>query len=290
MSRELKSVLIVANQKKPKIEHTVQLLIHELNARNISYKSIEPQHFRLDDRSLLTDIDTQFKYRPYDLIIAVGGDGTFLYTARNFFEMDLPILGINAGRLGFLMEVKPSEISDAFNKITRDEMTINRRLMLEANVYRDNRLVYCCPYLNDAVISKGLLSRMVELTMHLDSELLSQYRSDGIIISTPTGSTAYNLAAGGPILSQEMEAMIITPICPHTLGVRPIVTSCDKELKILVKKGESDAALTIDGQESFALKPEDCIIIKKCVKYISLYDYGEKQFFTVLREKLGWQS
>ena len=137
-------------------------------------------------------------------------------------------------------------------------------------------------------MSKGSLSRMVEMAVYLDNEPLSQYRSDGLIVSTPTGSTAYNLAAGGPILTQDMEAMIITSICPHSLGVRPIVTGCGKELVIKFISGETDTTLTIDGQENFGLKIEDYILINKCAKTISLFDYGEKQFYGVLREKLGW--
>jgi NAD+ kinase len=186
------------------------------------------------------------------------------------------------------MEVRPSEIELALEKVLNGEIEIKEKIIIEVRVIRNGKKVFVCPFLNDAVVSKGVLSRMVELTVCLDREILSQYRSDGLIVSTPTGSTAYSLAAGGPILTQDLEAMIITPICPHILGVRPVVTVVSKELRIVLEAGEEDTTLTIDGQENYYLKIGDIMLFKKMEEGIRVYDLGQKQFFSILREKLGW--
>ncbi len=284
----VKRVLIIANTRKILVERVVETAQKELSRRGIDFFLISPSYFRLDNKDLLTDIDARYKHRDYDLILAIGGDGTFLYTARTFLNFNIPIAGINAGRIGFLMEISPDELKDAMDKICSNQVELEKRMLLELKLLRDGRNIYHFPFLNDAVVSKGVLARMVEISLSLGNEALSQYRADGLIVSTPTGSTAYNLAAGGPILTPDIEAMIITPICPHTLGIRPIVTGSDKELKIHLIAGESDTAMTVDGQENFYLRKGDMVIIKKSERYIHIFDYGQKQFFGVLREKLGW--
>ncbi len=285
---KIKNVLIVANIKKSRVGPIAEKAQELLKKRGIATFVTNPIYFKLKNNNLLTDFDSHFKYKNYDLIVALGGDGTFLYAARTFQPFHIPMLGINAGRVGFLMDVKPSDMENSLDKVINNKIEIKERILLEITVLRGGKKVFVCPFLNDAVVSKGVLSRMVELSVSIDRDVLSQYRSDGLIISTPTGSTAYSLAAGGPILTPDMEALIITPICPHILGVRPIVTAVDKELKIELIMGETDTTLTIDGQENFNLKIDDIMIIKKMPEGVRVYDMGEKQFFSVLREKLGW--
>ncbi len=286
--KKINRLLIVADIKKPNILSIVSEISTILKSKEIEFEIITPCFFQLNNKTTLTDIGETFRFKRYDLIVAVGGDGTFLFTARFFYEFEFPILGVNAGRMGFLMEISVDKFSQAIEKLEKDRFLIRERIILKATVLRNNRLVFQSPFLNDSVISKGILSRMVEILVYIDKEPLAQYRADGLIISTPTGSTAYNLSAGGPILTQDVGGMIITPICPHSLGVRPIVTGIDKELEISFLAGGVDTNLTIDGQENFLLQPNDIIMVKKEKKSVKIYDYGEKQFFHVLREKLGW--
>ncbi|MGC8764541.1 MAG: NAD(+)/NADH kinase [Brevinematia bacterium] len=286
--KEISRVLLVANIKKENISSIVEEILSILRVRNIETEMVSPTFFQLNNKTTLTDVEEPFKFRDYDMVIAVGGDGTFLFTARFFYEFGLPILGINAGRMGFLMEISAGQFSSAIDKLAKNNFLIKERAILKATVLRDGKIVFQSPFLNDVVISKGILSRMVEILVYINEEPLAQYRADGLIVSTPTGSTAYNLSAGGPILLQDVNGMIITPICPHTLGVRPIVAGIEKELKICFLSGGSDTNLTIDGQENFLLNVNDVITVKKEKKSVKIYDYGEKQFFKVLREKLGW--
>ncbi len=284
----VKTVLVVANRKKPNVEKVSDAVEKELRKRNIDFYFSTPAYFKLNNNELLTDFDDQYQHFNYDLIIAIGGDGTFLYTARTFADFDIPIIGINAGRVGFLMEVSPDDLSEALEKVLNKDLELKKRMLLKAEIYRQGKRAYRSYFLNDAVVSKGALSRMVEISILIDDESLSQYRADGLIVSTPTGSTAYNLSAGGPILSHDMEAMVITPICPHTIGLRPIVLNSTKVLKVKLIGGEADTTLTIDGQENFYLKPNDVVLVKKSKKSVRIFDYGERKFFSVLREKLGW--
>ncbi len=284
---KLKDILIVANIKNESTSKIVDIAIEILKKKNIKFDIVSPTFFQLENKTILTDLENS-KFRNFDLIIAIGGDGTFLFTARYFYPFEFKLLGMNAGRLGFLMEISPENLEDALKKIENDDLQVKERLMFKAFVLRDEEVVFQTAFLNDAVISKGVLSRMVEISVSLMGTPLAQYRADGLIISTPTGSTAYNLAAGGPILTQDVAGMIITPICPHSLGVRPIVSGIEKELKICFLSGGVDTNLTIDGQENFLLKVNDKIIVKKEEKCVKIYDYGERQFFSVLREKLGW--
>jgi len=284
----LRKILIVANKKKENVSNILEEILKLIKERNIEYDIIIPSFFQLDNKTILTDIENNFKFKNYDLILSIGGDGTFLFTARFFYPFEIPILGINAGRMGFLMEISLSQFSEAVLKYEKNNFLLKERLLLHASVIRNDKLVFQSPFLNDTVISKGILSRMVEILVYINEEPLAQYRADGLIISTPTGSTAYNLAAGGPILTQDIAGIIITPICPHSLGVRPIVTGVEKELKVCFLAGALDTNLTIDGQENFLLHLNDVIIVKKEKKSVKIYDFGEKQFFNVLREKLGW--
>ncbi len=284
----INNVLLVANITKKNVKSIIGPIQSELQKKGIQYSLNQPSYFKLNNKDLLTDFDGNYKHKNYDLIIAVGGDGTFLYAARTFIDLGIPIMGINAGRMGFLMEVNPDEFHESLDKISRNEVDLIKRMLLCLSLKRAGKIIYKFTFLNDAVVSKGVLSRMVEISLSLEKKEISKYRADGLIVSTPTGSTAYNLAAGGPILTPDMEAMIITPICPHILGVRPIVTDSKKELEITMISGEEDTTLTVDGQENFYLCRGDIIKIKKHIGYISIFDYGEKQFFSVLREKLGW--
>lgn len=284
---ESRNVLIVANPKKPKVAPVIETCRTELKRRGLEAFFNTPAYFRVNSKETLTDLGPDFKYKDYRMILSIGGDGTFLYSARTFLDFGVPVIGVNAGRMGFLTEVSPEQIGDALDRILKNEIEMNRRMLLDATVIRGGKERYRFSFLNDAVISKGSLSRMVEFSLHLDSEPLWSYRADGLIVSTPTGSTAYNLAADGPILTTDMSAMSITPICPHMLGVRPIVTGGNRNLTVEMLSEEEETTLTIDGQENCVLMKNDTIRIHKSERSVIVFDYGEKEFFSVLRKKLG---
>jgi len=222
-----------------------------------------------------------------DIIMALGGDGTLLSVARLVGDKGIPILGVNVGVLGFITEITLSEIQKGIDRIISGDYLLEERIMLSATVYRRGRKVFKGDALNDVVIHKSAMARMIELDTHINQRYVTALRSDGLILSTPTGSTAHSLSAGGPILYPTLESFVITPICPHTLTQRPIVLPDKFILKITIKSGD-DVYLTIDGQTGFPLNVEDIIEVKKAdynVKFVRFYG---RDYFEILRTKLRW--
>ncbi len=220
-----------------------------------------------------------------DLIIAIGGDGTFLRTARLFIENEKPIFGINRGRLGFLTEFNPDEYKLYLEKVIHGEFETVDRIALKAT-HNDSTVLY---FLNDAVISKGAFSRAIRIKIDIDGEFLSTYSGDGLIVSTSTGSTAYSLSAGGPIISPSAsQVYLITPICPHTLANRPMVLPIEKKLSAQVVSEIENLMLTIDGQEAVSINGGDIIEFANAYKIIKLITHPEKNYYKILREKLAW--
>jgi NAD+ kinase len=232
----------------------------------------------------------------YDLMVAVGGDGTILRGARAAAPYGIPILGVNLGKIGFLSEIRPKEISSAISRILSGSYRFDERMMLKAEIYRGNKRIARTVALNDIVISKSGIARLVKFSVFVDGELMRQHNADGIIISTPTGSTAYNVSVGGPIVYPIYPMFIISAICPHSMSDRPLVIPARRDLelvevkvKILQTPGEGgEVLLTADGQEVIPLKAEDEIVFKEApykTKFIRIKRYN---FFKVLREKLNW--
>jgi NAD+ kinase len=222
-----------------------------------------------------------------DAVAVFGGDGTFLYAARMVSARSIPILGINLGSLGFLTEVKLDRMREAFEGLLSGDYKLEDRMLLEVEVLKNGNSLARYLALNDAVINKGALARIIELEVSVDSQLVTMTRADGIIISTPTGSTGYSLSAGGPILHPTLEALIITPICPHTLTNRPVVVSDAAVVGICLRRGK-DVMLTVDGQVGMALEQGDCLRIGKAKAVIRLIQSEASPFFKLLREKLKW--
>jgi NAD+ kinase len=222
-----------------------------------------------------------------DIVIVFGGDGTLLSVARLVGDLGVPILGINLGGLGFITEINRSEIRKEINKVFSGKYALEERIMLLADVYRGSKRVIHQNALNDVVLHKSALSRMFELDIAINDQYVSTFRADGLIISTPTGSTAHSLSAGGPILYPTLESFLITPICPHTLTSRPIVLPDTFVLEVTIKSGD-DVYLTLDGQVGSPLKVNDRIVIKKAdykTKFLVLHD---KDYFRILKTKLKW--
>ncbi|MGY0375234.1 NAD(+)/NADH kinase [Clostridium sp. JNZ J1-5] len=220
-----------------------------------------------------------------DMVIVLGGDGTILRTARTVSKFKVPILGINMGNLGFLTGIEILELEDAIEKLSKGEYYIEDRMMLECGFTNGNlQKKYNC--LNDIVISKGTLSRILKYEVYIDGNLYTVFNSDGIIISTPTGSTAYALSAGGPIIYPTLDVISLTPICPHALHSRSIILESDSEIVIKVEKKSESVFLTLDGQQSVNLESCDKVIVKKCNFKCKLIKINGYNYFEVLRRKI----
>jgi NAD+ kinase len=222
-----------------------------------------------------------------DLVTVFGGDGTLLYAARLVAGSEKPMLGVNLGALGFLTEVKLEDMWTAFEAVLSGNYLLESRMLLEVEVFRQQKPPLRYLALNDGVINRGTLARIVDLEISVNSELVSRTRADGLIVSTPTGSTAYSLAAGGPILYPSLEALIITPICPHTMTNRPVVVSDRATVGVCLRHG-ADVMLTIDGQVGTSLEQNDSVVFKKAATSLHLVQLAGTTFFKLLREKLKW--
>ena len=218
-------------------------------------------------------------------LIVVGGDGTFLRGSRQIFHSSIPILGVNMGKLGFLTEIEKDKVFEALEKVMEGKYFLEKRMLLGAEVIRDDNKVAEFTALNDFVINKGAFSRLIGISMNIGGEYFRDYSSDGVIIATPTGSTAYSLSAGGPIVYPGMELSIITPICPHSLSARPMVIPSEKVVEITLCSPRIKSMLTIDGQNGYELKNGDRIIIKKSESSLNFVKFSQEGFFGRIRDK-----
>jgi NAD+ kinase len=226
--------------------------------------------------------------RRADFLIVLGGDGTLLAAARLLAERQVPILPVNLGGLGFLTSVTLDEMYPLLEQVLAGKHQTSERMMLEAHVLRGGEVVERQRALNDAVLTKSDLARMIDFDLYVDGDFVGRYRADGIIVSTPTGSTAYSLSAGGPILYPLLQAFVITPICPHMLTNRPLVVPESARMEIHFIAGDDVAHLTLDGQTGLDLKSGDRIRIGKSAARVLLIRPPKKTYFEVLRNKLRW--
>ena len=224
-----------------------------------------------------------------DLAIVVGGDGTLLNVARDLAAHRVPIIGVNLGRLGFLADIQAEHMTTEIGKILDGDYQTESRLLLHAEVMRKGRIVHNASAFNDVIISKGELARMIEFETYLDGEFVHSIRGDGIIVASPTGSTAYALSSGGPILHPTLDAIAIVPICPHTLSNRPIVVSGDSIVEILVSRlAEQHAYAAFDGQSTFPLEDDDRVYVRRAEHEVELLHPSGRSHFEVMRIKLHW--
>lgn len=224
-----------------------------------------------------------------DLFIALGGDGTLLHTAQLAWPEGVPILAVNLGSLGFLTEVAQEELFSAVESILDHHFELESRMMLEARVEREGMEVATFKALNDVVITCGALARSINITLFIAEELVANFEADGMILATPTGSTAYSLSAGGPILNPGLEVLMATPICPHTLALRPVIIGPDEDISLIVSSGpREEIMLTQDGQSGYPLKSGDRITARKAKECIYLVKPEARSFYQVLKTKLRW--
>jgi len=221
-----------------------------------------------------------------DIVLVLGGDGTFLRASRYIAGCEIPILGVNLGYLGFLTEIEVREVYYYLEKMLNGDYYVEERMMLFARVKRGNEWVGEFYALNDFVINKSSFARLITLDTFIDDEFVAAYSADGVIVSTPTGSTAYSLSAGGPIVHPSLDVSIITPICPHSLYARPLVIPPEKVVKVIVRAINTEAMLTVDGQYGFKLENQDEVWIEKANYVTRLIRVKGRKFFQIMREKL----
>lgn len=223
------------------------------------------------------------------LVVVLGGDGTLISVARLFSGREVPILGVNLGSLGFLTEITVEELYPVLERCLQGNLRLSERMMLEVVVTRGSTELTRCHVLNDAVINKGALARIIELETTVDRYNLTTFKADGLIVSTPTGSTGYSMSAGGPIVHPVMCCIVITPICPHTLTNRPIVLPDQSVVRIVVKSSFDEMVyLTLDGQVGVELQEGDTVEVRCAVKTTALVTSRDKDYFSILRTKLKW--
>ncbi|MDP2168459.1 MAG: NAD(+)/NADH kinase [Thermodesulfovibrionales bacterium] len=223
-----------------------------------------------------------------EVVVVLGGDGTMLGVARLVCEKGIPILGVNLGGLGFITEVYKEELYDVMDSILNGRCPTQERMMLSACVHRRGEKIADYTVLNDIVINKGALARIIDLETYINKSYVALFKADGLIASTPTGSTAYSLSAGGPILYPTIDSIVLTPICSHTLTNRPIVLPDDSLIEVTLRSKTEDVFLTLDGQVGFNLREADCVEIKRSQFKTTLLMPCERDYFQVLRSKLKW--
>ena len=232
--------------------------------------------------------------RACDLVVVLGGDGTLIGMAARIAASgaDAPILGVNFGSLGFLTEIRLPELYDSLESLFEGSAHIEERMMLRARTIRSGELQVNHLALNDVVITKGAMSRIIDLAVTIADQPVMRVRADGLIIASPTGSTAYNLAAGGPIVHPDIDALLLTPIAPHMLTNRPIVIPADREIRVqpAAESSNDELFVTVDGQTGHALQPDDVIVVERAEQRLRLVRAATRTYFDVLREKLKWSE
>jgi NAD+ kinase len=278
----VRRILIVGKRDSPAARPAIRRLARMAEARGIAVE--------LDEHAALA-LGRRRRRGPAaraDLCIVVGGDGTLLSAARSLGGRPVPILGVNLGGLGFMTETGPVEAPSVLAEVLKGRFDVGRRMTLDATLFRAGRNVARQSVLNDVVISKSALARMIELKVIIDRHTVTMYRADGLIVSTPTGSTAYSLSAGGPIIHPEMEALLISPICPHTLALRPLVVPAGAQVEIILESGDSEVYLTFDGQVGYPLRARDRVRVRRGARPVMMVRSRRRNYFEVLRRKLSW--
>jgi len=276
----VKSVAIITKKFKPDALEAGRALQAWLDERGI-----KACHFENEPEPHIQPLPEDVEF-----IVVMGGDGTILSVARHYGGKGVPIFGVNMGGLGFLTEISLDELYPSMTEhVLTGKFEVEERLMLTATLFRQGRVAWQENVLNDAVINKGALARIAEMRTWIDGEYLTVYRADGLIVATPTGSTAYNLSAGGPIVYPTLRHLILLPICSHTLSNRPIILPDTVTVAVtLDEKVQQDVYLTLDGQVGQAMEPGDRLEIRRASCYLKIVKSPYRSHFEVLRTKLGW--
>lgn len=282
----IKKIGITSKPKKAEVREIVPPLIDWLRERQIE-TCIDKETaatLELRDKSLSrNELPAQV-----DLIVVLGGDGTLLATARALNRRPVPLLAVNLGGLGFLTVITTDELYPTLEMAIAGALSTERRVQIEAEIVRADEVIASYLALNDVVLNKGAIARVLDFDVWVDGRFVSTYKSDGLIVSTPTGSTAYSLAAGGPVIAPNVPAFIITPICAHTLTNRPVVLPDSVTVEVAVKSQRESVYLTVDGQVGIALRSDDAVRLKRAASYVELIQSAHKSYFEILQQKLKW--
>lgn len=280
----IKTIGLVLNTEKDNSLKVSKEMINLIKEKNIDYllekegaKELDLNHKRASNETLREKAD---------MVIVFGGDGTFLHTSLNFIGTGIPLMGINLGRIGFLTEIETNELGEALDDIIAGNYRVESRNTLEVCLERDGKSLEKKHAVNDVVINRSADGQMLKVDMHINNEFVNSYRGDGIIVSTPTGSTAYSFSAGGPIINPQVKAILITPLCPHAVHVKPMVISDHETIEIDVEGEKDKMFLTTDGRDSIRIRREDIVRIKSSDQDISLIKFPDRTFYTILRNKM----
>jgi NAD+ kinase len=282
----MRTVAVISKPQKPDLAPILNELIMWLRGRGFD-AILDPVSGTYIQNATIVPRHEMASHHP-ELAIVLGGDGTLLAAARVFAKSKVPILSVNLGSLGFLTEVRLSELFSNLEGWTCSQCHIESRAMLHVDIIRDGQLFRSYEALNDIVVSKGAIARMGDFRVLLGDQLAMSFRADGVIVSTPTGSTAYNLAANGPIMAPDVDAMIVTPICPHLLTIRPMVVHGDAQVNVSVVGVPDQTFLTVDGQEAVQVRVGDNLRCRRSEHTVQLVRLRTDGFFDVLRQKLKW--
>lgn len=275
----MKSVYVLMHDQKPNIEEIAVSIVEKLHKAGIR-TAAEPwlfERMQKTGRQIFDACDA----RGCEAILSVGGDGTLLRANSLSMKLNLPLLGVNVGRVGFLAELEMDQLETAFEKLARDEYTIQERMMLKITL--DDQQMFA---LNDVVVSRGGYSRLIAMDAFVDKDLVGHFIADGLIVSTPTGSTGYSLSAGGPIICPEVECMLLTPVCAHSLQHRPVVTSASQSVSIRLTDAVQ-AMVSVDGQESFSLLSNQTLTVTRASRPAKFIRLEPRSFFSTIRIKLS---
>jgi len=290
MHTPFKTIGIIGKHKDPRIAKTIAF-VHNFLCQKEYKVIVDSKSAAVLSQTTVESNEAHLLGKYCDLIIAIGGDGTFLAATRAIVDFNIPLVGINLGRLGFLVDISPSEIQYKLNDILQGKFVDENRYLLQAKIIRDNKVIHQETAVNEVVVHRWITPSMIEIVTHIDGVYLNSQRSDGLIISTPTGSTAYSLSAGGPIIHPSLNALILVPLNPHTLSNRPIVIDDSSEIEIsFCQTNQINALVTCDHLEIPKVSINDKILIKKLPSPIRILHPEDHDFFNTLRKKLHWSS
>jgi NAD+ kinase len=287
----IRRVGVVIKPHQPEALKTICRMVEWLSTRGITLvgsPDIERERIEHETGCAIETVEADRLAASVDLLVVLGGDGTMIATARMVSDHPVPVLGINYGSLGYLAEFRIEEMFPALEAILAGNYQIDARGMLAVELFRHEEQLLRSRVLNDVVINKSALARIIEIEAYLNRQFVNSFRADGLIVSTPTGSTAYNLSAGGPVIYPSMSAVVITPICPFTLSNRPIVVPDGALIELHLKTPEEEVALTLDGQVGLPLQVGDRVLIKKSHTTFNMVLPPNRNYFDVLRDKLRW--
>lgn len=287
MTSEFSTIGLIGKYGDPGVGETLLQISEHLSAHQCNVM-LEAETASMVSNQQLPTASLEKIGKECDLAIIVGGDGTLLNAARNLVEFNVPILGVNLGRLGFLVDISPDDMGLRLDEIFSGKYEEEHRILLSAEVHHKDGTISKSDAFNDVVVHKREVARMVETETYINGKFLNSMRADGLIVSTPTGSTAYALSGGGPILQPDLDAMVLVPICPHTMSFRPIVIDGDSKIEIIVKDSTSKAQITCDGQINLPLSSGDKVLIQKKNKVVRLIHPCQHDHYQILRAKLRW--